>query len=322
MPRPLRIEYPGAFYHIYSRGNRRQVIFLSEEDRYYFLKVLYEACERFGVHVHVYCLMDNHYHLILETPDANLSRIMHFINASYAIYLNKKRELCGHLFQGRFNAILIQADTYARALTIYIHGNPVRKKIVERPEDYPWSTCQDYYGIRRPPNWLDTAVILNTFGNSLDLLKLEHERQLLSPQDSPLKTKLENASRIGILGDDEFIDKIRRAYLADAMENPEVELQELRRLRIRPGLSDIRKQIDEELAGKNKLARRCTILLAHRHANYRLREIGDFFGISPAAVSMSYRKAAKEIQANETLRRIIEDAWSILRLGYGQREKS
>ncbi len=247
---------------------------------------------------------------------------MHFINSSYAIYLNKKRELCGHLFQGRFNAILIQADTYARALTIYIHGNPVRKKIVERPEDYPWSTCQDYYGIRRPPNWLDTAFIYNTFGNSLDLLKLEHERQLLYAKDSPLKSKLESASRIGILGDDDFIDKIRRAYLADAMKNPEVELQELRRLRIRPGLSDIKKQIDEELVGKNKLARRCTILLAHKYANYRLREIGDFFGISPAAVSMSYRKAAKEIQANETLRRIIENAWSLLRLRSGEREKS
>ncbi len=313
MPRPLRIEYTGAFYHIYSRGNRKQSIFLSEEDRYYFLRVLYEANDRFGVRVHVYCLMGNHYHLILETPEPNISQVMHFINASYAIYLNKKREMCGHLFQGRFQAILIQADAYARALTIYIHGNPVRRKIVERPEHYPWSTCQDYYGMRRPPSWLDTEAILGTFGDSLDFLKLEHERQLLFADESPLKEELAKASRIGILGDDEFIDKIRRTYLAEAMENPDVELRELRRLRVRPELSDIKKQLDTELGGKNKLARRCAILLAHKHADYKLREIGEFFGISPAAASMSYRKAAKEVLGNETLRRVLDNAWSHLR---------
>lgn len=310
MPRPLRIEFAGAFYHIFARGNRRQNIFLEEDDRYYFLKVLYEANNRFGVHIHVYCLMDNHYHLILETPEPNVSQIMHFINASYAIYLNKKREMCGHLFQGRFHAILIQADAYARALTIYIHGNPVRKKITERPEHYPWSSCQDYYALRRPPNWLDTAFILGTFGNSIDLIKSEHERQLLAAGGALLKAELKNASSIGILGDDEFIDRIRRTYLLDAIGKPDVELQELRRLRIRPELADIKRQLEKELGEKNRLTRKCTILLAHKHANYRLKEIGSFFGITPGAASMAYRKAARAALANETLRRILETTWA------------
>ena len=126
MPRQLRIEYPGAFYHVYSRGNQKQPIFFSDDDRYYYLNILRQAHERLGCISHLYCLMDSHYHLTLETPDANLSQIMHFINSAYSVYLNKKHERCGHLFQGRFKAILVQADAYARTLATYIHGNPVR----------------------------------------------------------------------------------------------------------------------------------------------------------------------------------------------------
>jgi len=164
MPRQLRIEYPGAFYHVYSRGNQKQAIYLTDEDRFFFLKVLHDARERLGALVHVYCLMNNHYHLALETPEANLSKIMHFINSAYSVHLNIKHERIGHLFQGRFKAILVQADAYARTLTMYIHGNPVRNGTVDRPEQYEWSSCQDYYGPRTPPVWLETRTILGCSG--------------------------------------------------------------------------------------------------------------------------------------------------------------
>jgi len=306
MSRQLRIEYPGAFYHVYSRGNQKQRIFFSDEDRYYFLKVLREAHERLGAVAHLYCLMDSHYHLALETPDANLSRIMHFMNSAYSIYLNKKHERCGHLFQGRFKAILIQADAYARTLSVYIHGNPVRKKIVERPEEFPWSSCRDYYGSRNPPAWLDTSFVLGAFGNSRENLKLEHERYLSAANEAALHDEIRKASRIGILGDDEFIDRIRRSYLRDRIKNPDHELCELRRLRARPELSEIAQLIDSEMGSMNRLAKKCTIYFAHRFIGFKLKEIGEHFGISPAAVSESYRKTAKEICSNETLQRIIE----------------
>ncbi|MGZ5424222.1 MAG: transposase [Candidatus Aminicenantales bacterium] len=305
----MRIEYPGAFYHVYSRGNQKQPIFFSDEDRYYFLKILRDANERLGVVVHIYCLMNTHYHLTLETPEANLSQIMHFINSSYSIYLNKKHERCGHLFQGRFKAILIQADAYARTLAEYIHGNPVRKNIVDRPEEYPWSSCQDYYGIRNPPPWLDTSVILRAFGNSLEVLKLEHERYLGTADEKRLEKDMRNASRLGILGDDDFIDKIRRSYLKDRMENPDRELCELRRLRVRPEISDIQAEIDRELGAANRLAKKCVIFLARKRAGYKLREIGDHLGLSPGAVSLSYRKTSMAIGSNETLRRVVETVW-------------
>jgi len=309
MPRPLRIEYPGAFYHVYSRGNQKQPIFFSDDDRYYFLKILGESNERLGAVVHLYCLMNTHYHLTLETPEANLSRIMHLINSAYSIYLNKKHERCGHLFQGRFKAILVQADAYARTLTEYIHGNPVRKKIVVRPEEYPWSSCQDYYGIRNHPPWLDTSVILRAFGGSLEALKMEHERYMGIAGARLLENEIKTASRLGILGDDDFIDRIRRSHLKNQMENPDREICELRRLRVRPELCDIQAEVDQEVGAENRMAKKCLIILARKRAGYKLREIGDHLGLSPGAVSISYRKILKESASNETLRRVIETVW-------------
>jgi REP element-mobilizing transposase RayT len=305
MSRQLRIEYPGAFYHVYSRGNQRQPIFFSDEDRFYFLKILREAHERLGCIVHLYCLMDNHYHITLETPAANLSQIMHFLNTTYSVYLNKKHDRCGHLFQGRFKAILVQADAYAKVLTTYIHGNPVRKKIVERPEHFPWSSCQDYYGLRCPPPWLELDFILKVLGNSRDILKLEHERCLMADHDPTLSEDFEAADRIGILGNDEFIDEIRRKYLRERIDKSDRELNQLAKLKIRPDISEIALLIDRELGSTSRQAKKCTIYIAHKLAGFRLREIGEYFGIGPKAVSESYRRTAKEIESNETLRRVI-----------------
>jgi len=312
MPRQLRIEYPGAFYHAYSRGNQKQAIFFSDEDRYFFLKILRDAHERLGMIAHLYCLMDSHYHLTLETPEANLSRIMHFINSAYSIYLNTKHGRCGHLFQGRFKAILVQADAYARTLAGYIHGNPVRKGIVERPEEYVWSSCQEYYGLRKPQSWLNTQVIISSFGGSIEAFKREHERYLSAAGGPALEKDLKRASRVGILGDDDFIDKIRRTFLMNRMENPDGELCELRRLRIRPDLSLIRDEFDSVLGANNRYAKKLTIYLAHRRANYRLKEIGIFFGIGPTAVSASYHKTVNQIISDETLRRASEQVESRL----------
>ncbi|HDO21625.1 MAG TPA: transposase, partial [Nitrospirae bacterium] len=140
MARPLRIEYPGAFYHITSRGNERKDIFKSARDREKFLSYLESSTQRYGAVIHVYCLMTNHYHLLLETPLGNLSQIMRHINGAYTTYFNTRRQRSGHLFQGRYKAIVVDADEYAEELSRYIHLNPVRAGIVERPEEYQWSS--------------------------------------------------------------------------------------------------------------------------------------------------------------------------------------
>ena len=159
MARSLRIEYSGAFYHVTSRGNERKTIFSDAWDLEKFLSFLESAVERHGALVHAYSLMGNHYHLLLETPNANLSRIMRDINSSYSTYFNVKWKRTGHLFQGRYKAILVESDAYAAELSRYIHLNPVRAKMCEAPEEYPWMSYK-FYTEGNEPSWLTTGFIL------------------------------------------------------------------------------------------------------------------------------------------------------------------
>ncbi len=140
MARQLRIEFEGAFYHITSRGNLREDVFFEDRDREKFLEILARTKERYGYLLHAYALMGNHYHLLMETPKANISQIMQNINTSYTVYVNRKYLRSGHLFQGRFKGIIVDKDEYLATLSRYIHLNPVRAAIVEKPEDYRWTS--------------------------------------------------------------------------------------------------------------------------------------------------------------------------------------
>ena len=154
MARPLRVEYPGAYYHIINRGNAGEKIFKNKRDKEKFLEYLALAVERFSIVVHIYCLMDNHYHLLLQTQEANLSKSIQWLNVSYATYFNKKRQRNGHLFQGRFKAILVDADNYLVQLSRYIHLNPVQAKIVASQDEFLWSSYSAFIGNKMCPAWL------------------------------------------------------------------------------------------------------------------------------------------------------------------------
>jgi len=169
MARPLRIEYENAFYHIMNRGKGRQLIF--HGDQYYaaFLQGLEEACIRFGVEIHAYCLMGNHYHLLLSTPRGNVSRVMRHINGVYTQRYNQLRKTDGPLFRGRYKAILVDADSYLLQLSRYIHRNPVeaRTPLVKRLDDYRWSSYPAYVGKVVAPAWL----IQDTIHEELDAVR-------------------------------------------------------------------------------------------------------------------------------------------------------
>jgi REP element-mobilizing transposase RayT len=165
MARPLRVEFPGALYHVTARGNERRPIFRDDEDRRTFLATLGEGCEEFGLRLHAYCLMPNHYHLLVETPRANLSRGVGWLQTTYTIRFNRRHRRSGHLFQGRFKAHVIDAEDYARQLVCYVHLNPVRPRNKEAivPADrraildqWPWSSHLAYLGRAPAPPWLCT----------------------------------------------------------------------------------------------------------------------------------------------------------------------
>ena len=148
MARPLRVEYSGAVYHVINRGNAGENLYRNSRDREKFLSYLERAVERFSIKVHAYCLMSNHFHILMETLHPNLSKSVQWINVSYAVYFNRKYKRNGHLFQGRFKSVLVDADSYLKQLSRYIHLNPVRAGIVDRPTDYDWSSYTAFIGKR------------------------------------------------------------------------------------------------------------------------------------------------------------------------------
>ena len=307
MARQLRIEYPGAYYHVYSRGNQKQVIFLAPEDRYFLLKIVRDAHEKFDVLIHAYCLMNNHYHFMLQTLLANLSRVMHFINTAYSAYLNAKHGRCGHLFQGRYKSILVDAEAYALVLSRYIHLNPVKNGMVEDPEQYVWSSCQEYFGLRKPPAWLDIRVILGSFGGPLDIAHSRYADYLRSDLNAPPGPEFAEASRLGIMGSSEFVEKMKNAFLKSKVINPDREFPQLRRLKNRPELSRIQEAVAGRFGSKNRLVRKATIYIAHKNTDYKLKEIGEFLKIGPTAVSLAFRKMEREISPGSPLAHAIRE---------------
>ena len=157
MSRPLRIEFPGAVYHVTSRGDRREPVFADDGDRVALLDVVALAMARFDAVVLSFCLMGNHYHFVLHTRRANLSRLMRHVNGVYTQTFNRRHGKVGHLFQGRFKAILVDRDTYLLELCRYVELNPVRAGMVATPGDWPWSSYRAHVGDAPTPQWLDSA---------------------------------------------------------------------------------------------------------------------------------------------------------------------
>ncbi len=163
MARPLRIEFPGAVYHVTARGNARNAIFLDDADRLNFLAVLEKAVERFGWRVHAYCLMDNHYHLLIETPEPTLSRGMRHLNGVYTQRLNRRYRRCGHVFQGRYKAVMVDKEGHLLELCRYTVLNPVRAGMAGQAGGWPWSSFRATAGEAAAPGWLTTDWVLAQF---------------------------------------------------------------------------------------------------------------------------------------------------------------
>jgi len=306
MARPLRIAYPGAFYHVTSRGNEQKDVFKSRKDREKFLEYLASATQRYGAVIHAYCLMSNHYHLLLETPAGNLSQIMQHINSAYTTYFNIKRKRAGHLFQGRYKAILVEADEYATELTRYIHLNPVRAKMVARPEDYPWSSYRGYIGEGKAPEWLNREFILGCLGKrAADAMKKYRafvEDLLGKEYESPLKETFGTA----ILGSAGFVEMITAAHLT--AKEVERDLPALRKFAARPTLEEILSAIKSVIDGDEKLSRQAGMYLCHRHSGEKLRTIGELFSVRESAITEASRlfprKMEKDKKLEETMDRI------------------
>lgn len=297
MGRPLRITYPGANYHVTARGNEQKDIFKSRRDREQFLSYFESSVTRYGAIIHAYCLMSNHYHLLLETPDGNLPEIMRHINGAYTNYYNTKRKRAGHLFQGRYKAILIEADEYLMELSRYIHLNPVRAGIVEKPEEYLWSSYLDYVGMRQAPCWLHLIPLRERFGDSGKYRQFV-EDMLGKEYENPLRCTVAST----LLGSESYVREIMETHLDGKPAKRDVpairNLSKSRKIEI----------IVEKLVGvfgDTGREQKAGIFLAHRFSGARLKEIGEYFGKKESAISQASRRFAAEMAADGELAQVV-----------------
>jgi putative transposase len=304
MARALRITFPGAFYHVTSRGNERKAVFKSKRDREKFLEYLESATLRYDARIYAYCLMDNHYHLLLETPSGNLPQIMRHINGAYTTYFNVKRERSGHLFQGRYKAILVDIDEYAKELSRYIHLNPVRAKIVQTPEKYSWSSYQFYIGKQKPAEWLYCDFILGYFGKKISSAQMGYQEYVSALAFQEYDSPLEQVVSSTLLGSADFVAYIKDNFIS--AKKPDKELPALKELVQKASTQDIFETVESAFSLDEALARNVKMYLCQKYTGKKLKEIGLQFGIGESGVSQSCKRVAQKIAKDKKLKKNID----------------
>lgn len=270
MSRPPRLEFPGALYHVTARGNRLATIYRDEIDRRAWIAILRNTCARFNLRVHAYCQMTNHFHLLIETPDGNLARGMAYLNGLYSRHVNYHHALVGHLFQGRYKAILVQKESYLLELARYVVLNPVRAGMVSVPEQWDWSSYRWTTSDAIPPPWLHTDFLLSQFGGerreAIKRFRVFVQAGMGKP--SPLRQVKYQL----ILGDTAFVSEHRD-------KAPRAVLDQATKIQRRHTTMSLR-QFAVRYARRDEAMAR-----AFWSTAFTMAAIGDHFGVSPKTVS-------------------------------------
>lgn len=333
MARPLRVDVADGIYHVVSRGNDRQAIFKDDKERLHFLAIVAAAQERFGLRIHAYVLMDNHFHLIVCAPDANLSRALQWIKTSYSMWFNRRHGRVGPLFQGRFKSTLVDSsESWLVDLSLYVHLNPVRVRslgldkknkaaeakgwLMPSPEmvkervavlrGYRWSSYPYYAGYRRKiPDWLDVAPVLARLGGLGAGKKYRDlaENRIVCGHDEGFTSRLKN--RLA-LGGAEFVEQTRRLF-----ESVDRDLAGHRELREKCSWSDVVAGVErvcgkswKELQARGEWGRYLAYWGAQRHAGMTLKKISQQCEMKDyGAVNMGIRRLVGRSKKDKSIRK-------------------
>lgn len=275
MARPLRLEFPGAVYHVTTRGNAQQKIFRDEIDRAAFLEVYGQVSRRFNWRCYAYCLMTNHYHVVIETPEPNLSQGMRQLNGVYTQRFNRRHKRPGHVFQGRFKAILVERDSYLLELCRYVVLNPVRARLVRGAGDWPWSSYRATSGRVNPPPWLDANWVLEQFGRRRADAQDKYRRFVSEGRGQT--TIWEDLRHQIFLGSETFITRTQKRM--DRHRN----LSEVPRAQRRAPAKSLAWYAQHSRDSKTAMAR------AFLSGGYTLKAIADHFGVHYSTVSRAVK---------------------------------
>jgi REP element-mobilizing transposase RayT len=321
MGRAWRIEFDGAFYHVMSRGNEGRNIFFCDDDRQGFLGVVCEISERFEIDIFAFVLMDNHYHLLIRTRRANLSKAMQWLGVTYTRRFNNKHSRIGHLFQGRFKSIIVQNDIYLMQLSCYIHRNPLRAGAVNRLARYPWSSYPVYAYGNKGPQWLSTELILSQFDE-----KSRHRdyREKVQGYAKEEKRLLEDLKHGMILGSKRFVDNIRSTYLPQ-VPHREIPQQKSMFKEFNPVSfldkaakilnCDIRRfQQSSRISSSDKEDRDILVYALWKTGILTNEKIGQLFGVTSSSISHSVRALSLKLKKDRQSRDKLDQIYSLFKI--------
>lgn len=318
MARPLRIQYPGAVYHVTCRGNERKAIFRDDADRKKMLQILAASIKNYTVKLYSYVLMNNHFHLLLETPLGNLSEFMRHFNITYTGSFNRRHGRVGHLYQGRYKSILVDKASYLTILSRYIHLNPVRTRAMAKGPlrdrityltRYPWSSLPGYLtGSKREP-YIDYAMVLEEYGGETEGARKAYREAIKTDMDRGLEIKDKIFSQ-SILGRDEFIEWVKEKYIdrRKGQEIPAVKAIQGYRSNeaiLRAIEGETGKGIDE-IKKEKGLYRQIAMDLLYRIGGFKGREIGRIMGVGYTTVSQERRRLREKAERDKKLQTLIQ----------------
>lgn len=322
MSRPWRIEFKGALYHVLSRGNEQQDIYLDNEDRNSFISLMGEITGRFEIDIFAYVLMNNHYHILLRTNRANLSKAMQWLGVTYTRRFNNRHFRSDHLFQGRFKSLIVENDAYLVELSCYIHRNPLHAGIVKRLMDYKWSSFPVYAYRRKYPGWLQTGTILSQFGRSDQQLAYRRKVQGYSDEEESLFEGL----RYGLFfGTVDFADKLRSRFLKEGIPHSEMpkqigllkkhetkkmimELSEILGCNIKSSRESLR------ISKNEKTGRDLMIYMLWQTGRFTNQEISKLFGLTYSSVSRRVGIVRKQLRKDKVLKDKLDSTNALIKM--------
>ncbi|MCZ6481252.1 MAG: transposase [candidate division NC10 bacterium] len=297
MTRPLRLQYPGALYHITARGNERKAIFRSDADREAFLTLLAQTVDRYRLLLHAYVLMGNHYHLLVETPEANLSLALRHLNGVYTGYFNRVHRRSGHLFQGRYKAIVVEKEGYLLELSRYMHLNPIRARRAVRLGRYPWSSYLAYIGRRQAPVWLTRQAVLGYFGRNLSRGQNAYRTFVAEGIRRGVERPWEQVIAQVVLGGPQFVRFVR----GKVTRGRDREVPSRRQLEARPTYNEIRREVEAALpellrlktGGRSDPGRAVLFYLGRERGGLSLKALAGSLGVEESTVSHAAGRVAR-----------------------------
>lgn len=337
MSRPLRIEHPHAWYHVLNRGRRREKVFFENSDYLLFLQIIEDCSRLYNLEVHAYSLMPNHYHLMICTPNGNLSRIMRHLDGVYTQKINRKYKMEGGLFKGRFKSILIEEDSYLMEMVRYIHKNPLKANLEKQLGDHKWTSHRAYMDGKRRPKWLRVDCVLKKFGKYGKAARKELHAFVMKEAEEGIEKRLDGVNWPPILGGDKFKNQIAELLKGKEIDKHEVPdyikfKNQMKNISIKDLFEIMMKACG--IAGEEKGnflrkksrkhvdIKRAFVFLGKEHVQASNVEIKKLLGdVSISLISKHYGIAKEDIGCKRGCFKIVSKMENIMRINKGQNEK-